>query len=369
MATDDSAPSSRRLYQRRASALSLFTPVTTNKTVIERIQRLTSADAKKGLVASVTRKMRRSYVVIMICALLGVVCQIVEAEIVFGNGDMNTPLAGALKAVVSASTAVLLWLVYVHYCDTLILGRLEGFYHENDTILSTKLMRSLVMELCACAMHCPPSGSAHQFSVTSLEVVSQYTTDAVFSVLICTRIYLLVRFVHARGGSHDSVVALSLRGFGSVNFTPWHTFKMLLVHRGLSVVMVFFWLMVVMHAHAMRVIERPLQDVFGDWWSCMWCAAVTMTTVGYGDMYPQTHAGRFIGVSASIVGTIVLALLVTAITKVTELSPAEHNVMFMVSTYAAQTEGCHHHTYIWRAFCRFPTASMGRTTSTPRLSL
>ena len=69
MAEADSAPSNRRLYQRRASALSLFTPVTTNKTVIERIQRLTSADAKKGLVASVTRKMRRSYVVVMICVI------------------------------------------------------------------------------------------------------------------------------------------------------------------------------------------------------------------------------------------------------------------------------------------------------------
>ena len=345
---------------RRNSAMALFTPIPTGDVNL--------TDKKLQQVTNVARKMRLSYGVTLLCALIGIVCQIVEAEFVFVNGDVDTPLTSVLKAVVSASTVLLGWLIYVHYCDSLHLGRLEGLYHHDDTLVSTKLIRTLVLELCVCAIHCPPTGSVRRFSLLALGTYSQYTTDAAASVCICIRMYLLVRYVHAGWGSHDSVVALSLRGFGSVNFTPWHTFKMLLVDRGLFVVNAAFWLMVSFHAHALRVAERPSQEAFNDFWSCLWCAAVTMTTVGYGDMVPETHAGRLCGVSASIVGTIVLALLVTSVTKVTELSAAERNVNFMVSIRSTSEMLLPPHLCL-RACDRLPRAIRENTSRTPRLNL
>jgi voltage-gated potassium channel len=43
----------------------------------------------------------------------------------------------------------------------------------------------------------------------------------------------------------------------------------------------------------------------------MWWACTTMTTVGYGDLYPVTTAGRFVGVGLMI-GGIALLGTVTA---------------------------------------------------------
>ena len=47
-------------------------------------------------------------------------------------------------------------------------------------------------------------------------------------------------------------------------------------------------------------------------------------------MFPTTHIGRIIGVSASIMGIVILALLVTSVTSATELTKAERNVGFLV---------------------------------------
>ncbi len=59
---------------------------------------------------------------------------------------------------------------------------------------------------------------------------------------------------------------------------------------------------------AERKAETPLITSFGD---AMWWACTTMTTVGYGDTYPVTTAGRFIGVGLMI-GGIALLGTVTA---------------------------------------------------------
>jgi len=56
-------------------------------------------------------------------------------------------------------------------------------------------------------------------------------------------------------------------------------------------------------------LEHEVQpEVFGDIPSTMWWAVATMTTVGYGDTYPVTAAGKVLGGVVSILGIAFFAL-------------------------------------------------------------
>ena len=56
------------------------------------------------------------------------------------------------------------------------------------------------------------------------------------------------------------------------------------------------------------VIFNVEPDSFNSFFVLFYCATVSLTTVGYGDIYPVTIAGRFIAMISSIFGIAVVAL-------------------------------------------------------------
>ena len=65
----------------------------------------------------------------------------------------------------------------------------------------------------------------------------------------------------------------------------------------------------------------------------MWLSAITFLTVGYGDLTPNTHCGRFIAVSTAMMGLCSTALLVAVIARRLEQTNSEryvHNFLVRV---------------------------------------
>jgi voltage-gated potassium channel len=50
-------------------------------------------------------------------------------------------------------------------------------------------------------------------------------------------------------------------------------------------------------------------------WDGVWWAVTTMTTVGYGDIYPETTLGRIVAVSVMLVGIGFVAILTAALAQ------------------------------------------------------
>ena len=41
----------------------------------------------------------------------------------------------------------------------------------------------------------------------------------------------------------------------------------------------------------------------------MWTVFITMTTVGYGDLYPITALGRIVGALSALIGGVILSII------------------------------------------------------------
>lgn len=80
----------------------------------------------------------------------------------------------------------------------------------------------------------------------------------------------------------------------------------------------------VIFGYMLHVVEGPMTEVSGqnyrNIFSCMWNVIITLSTVGYGELYPKTLFGRFIGIIICFWGVIILSIFVVTITGFLEFS-------------------------------------------------
>ena len=66
-------------------------------------------------------------------------------------------------------------------------------------------------------------------------------------------------------------------------------------------------------SYTLRLFERAVQPNFYHITTSAWNVIITMTTVGYGDIYAQSHAGRAIAVLSAFIGVLLLSVYVLCI--------------------------------------------------------
>lgn len=86
---------------------------------------------------------------------------------------------------------------------------------------------------------------------------------------------------------------------------------------------------IIIFAYQLKIFEGPLSEAsgqyFDSYFNCLWVTVITITTVGYGDIYPKTHIGRLVGITACLSGYVMISLFVITLTNMLNLSVAEQN--------------------------------------------
>mmetsp|Transcript_32425 Transcript_32425/g.28711 ORF Transcript_32425/g.28711 Transcript_32425/m.28711 type:complete len:309 (+) Transcript_32425:534-1460(+) len=82
-------------------------------------------------------------------------------------------------------------------------------------------------------------------------------------------------------------------------------------------------------AYMVRIFERPLSESSGQNFSridtAMWNIIVTMTTVGYGDTFPHSNIGRFLGIWICLWGVLLVSLFVVTVSDALEFDITQKN--------------------------------------------
>mmetsp|Transcript_21521 Transcript_21521/g.39361 ORF Transcript_21521/g.39361 Transcript_21521/m.39361 type:complete len:428 (+) Transcript_21521:115-1398(+) len=74
----------------------------------------------------------------------------------------------------------------------------------------------------------------------------------------------------------------------------------------------------------LRLFERDYPGTrFDEIWNGGWIIIETMTTIGYGEIVPQTHLGRFTAICACVLGNFLLSLIVLALSNTISLNADE----------------------------------------------
>lgn len=101
---------------------------------------------------------------------------------------------------------------------------------------------------------------------------------------------------------------------------------------------------IIIFGAAVRNFEFPVRDQspssvsFRYYWNSFWCMILTMTTVGYGDIYPITHLGRLTTVLACIWGMFIMSMIIVALTNIITLNKDEENAYNELEMAKSQTD-------------------------------
>ncbi len=243
----------------------------------------------------------------------------------------ESTMVTVLRATTSATTFILCFFLFRHYFIRLKFDKFKQKVDISATLTSTGLIWRLIFELFVCIIHSPPYLNNIKIAIpTTTGEENLVDLDLLFSSIIPLRVYLLFRyysFYSSWADDRAEKICNECNTLGGISFA----IKAELKERPYTVVGVLMVMSILIFGYALRNVEvaftkdRPSVK-FHDWsyvWNGFWCVIITILTVGYGDFYPQTLAGRGIAVVACLWGTFLISLMVVSLTISVEFTAQE----------------------------------------------
>lgn len=100
----------------------------------------------------------------------------------------------------------------------------------------------------------------------------------------------------------------------------------------LTLICIFFASSAIIFAYLIYVAERQLgvqnddgykKGVCNNFMNSLWLILITVTTVGYGDYFPQTPLGRIIILFVAIWGTFIVSIIVVVVSNTLNMEKSE----------------------------------------------
>eukprot|EP01015_Nassula_variabilis_P020860 TRINITY_DN3666_c0_g1_i8.p1 TRINITY_DN3666_c0_g1~~TRINITY_DN3666_c0_g1_i8.p1 ORF type:complete len:566 (-),score=52.04 TRINITY_DN3666_c0_g1_i8:4-1701(-) len=270
-----------------------------------------------------------------VISLFGIILSWLESEIHFqGYGPVNPvsedpdspqyydstnatkSLRNIVRFFISMSTIQLCFFIYNHYIIELEIMKSNRLLFGKITLWESPLLKRFLLEIFVSFIHTPP-GAELKFTINQLGKDTFLTLDTVISVVMLGRLYVCFRlFDHYTMWTDERASRVcQMNGFMT---SPTFALKAYLRYRAHIILAIGLIVSILIFGIVIRAFERSFlfsgrRHQYDFIWNSFWCVIVTMTTIGYGDIYPVTHLGRLTTVFACIWGIFILSLVVVTL--------------------------------------------------------
>ena len=198
-----------------------------------------------------------------------------------------------------------------------------------ETFFSCGMWKGLLLESTIAIIQPIPEVSL-DIIVEQLGFTISYPIDVCLTMLMFTKLYLLLRYAAHTNGMYTSLSKWISRSV-AVDISPLFIFKNQIASSPIKITSIILFTSALLSSYCIRNCERPVNEDFIYVWNSLWLSFVTMTTVGYGDIYPITHCGRFFSMISCFTAMVVTGVWVYAISTKLNFSANEKRFMALIN--------------------------------------
>ena len=215
-------------------------------------------------------------------------------------------------------------IVHMAIDDRFKRSSIENF---RDLIRNRSRFKYYFADLVISMIHSPPGIYANlRFTQLGFESVLSYS-DIVFPFCLF-RIKFFVLCITQQAPESSSKSVIWMKAFNLESHILF-VIKCFIRRWTYSCFILIFSMSIVILGILIRVFEKHLNQ--SSTWDSFWVSFTTESTVGYGEIYPETHIGRFFAGLGSIFGVFIFSYSVTAIREISTCSTEEQKLASFLS--------------------------------------
>ena len=238
-------------------------------------------------------------------------------------------IMGILKWVILAMDILLIISLCMTYHYNYVWKKQQNEIFTMETFISSGMWKGLLLESTIAIIQPIPEVSL-DIIIEQLGFEISYPLDIFLTMLMFSKFYLVLRYVAHTNGMYTSLSKWVSRSV-AIEITPFFVFKNQIAHAPIKITSLILISAALISSYCIRNCERPVNEDFVYIWNALWLSFVTMTTVGYGDIYPITHCGRFFSMISCFIAMIVTGVWVYAISMKLKFSGNEERFMILMS--------------------------------------